>query len=109
MIATVTTLTIDLSGPTIMEKGLSGLREIERNADFLGRDDAHMLWLRIAGEVGMEIHRFGDSYTATAGLFKGDFLYVPGLGGSEIFELDGDGALDKISRVIRRAIKRSHR
>lgn len=107
MLTTITSVAIDLSGSTIMEKGLSALREIESNAEFLGKDKANVLWLRIKATAGIEIHRFGGSYTATPGVFGGDFLYVSGIGGSEIFELGDEIALEKISRVIRRAIKLS--
>lgn len=102
-------MTIDLSGSTIIEKAESALREAEIHEEFLSREASNVLWLRVAEHVGIEIHRFEDFFTASPGKFNGDFLMVPGLGGTETFELKSEDDLMGVARVIRRAIKLGRR
>lgn len=109
MLASISSMTIDLSGSTIIEKAESALREAEHHEEFLSREISNVLWLRVADQVGIEIHRFDGSFTASPGKFSGDFLLVPGLGGTETFELKSEDDLKAVARVIRRAIKLARR
>ena len=109
MLASISSMTIDLSGSTIIEKAESALREAELHEEFLTKSESHVLWLRVADQVGVEIHRFEDFFTASPGKFSGDFLLVPGLGGTETFELKSEDDLKAVARVIRRAIKLARR